>query len=92
MALWQTGISWAPTTHMKETNYDGALEHIALNFGQWAQRIIRAQKLHQENADTIEARRRSGDNTGKHGLTEEEMRNREARKKNSYQLLLDASP
>ena len=80
MALWQTGISWAPTTHMTETNYDGALEHIALNFGQWAQRIIRAQKLHQENADTIEARRRSGDNTGKHGLTREEEKNRQAKK------------
>ena len=80
MALWQTGISWAPTTHMKETNYDGALEHIALNFAQWAQRIIRARTLHQENADYKEARRRSGDNTGKHGLTEEETRNREARK------------
>ena len=81
MALWQARISWAPTTHMRETNYDGALEHIALNFGQWAQRIARARKLHHQNADTQEARRRSGDNTGKHGLTPEEMRNREARKK-----------
>jgi hypothetical protein len=80
MALWQIGISWAPTTHMRETNYDGALEHIALNFGQWAQRIARARKLHQQNPDTQDARRRSGDNTGKHGLTPEEMRNREARK------------
>ena len=77
MALWQTGIPWVPT---KETNYAGALEHIALNFGQWAQRIIRARKLHQENPDTKEARRRSGDNTGKHGLHPEELRNRETRK------------
>lgn len=83
MALWQTGISWAPTTHMKETNYDGVLEHIALNFGQWAQRIIRARKLHQENADTQEARRRNGDNIGKDGLTREEERNREAKQKHS---------
>ena len=45
MALWQTGISWAPTIFLKETNYNGGLEHIALNFGQWAQRIIRAQKF-----------------------------------------------
>ena len=46
-----------------------------------AQRIIRARKLHQENAETKEARRRSGDDTGKHGLIQEEMRNRDARKK-----------
>ena len=78
MALWQTGIPWVPT---KETNYAGALEHIASNFGQWAQRIIRARKHHQENAETMEARRRSGGDTGKHGLIQEEMRNRDARKK-----------
>ena len=35
MGLWQTGITWAPTTHMTETNFDGALKHIALNFRQW---------------------------------------------------------
>ena len=73
MALWQSRISWAPTTDMKETDYAGALEHIALNFGQWAQRIIKPQQLYREDPDTEEARRRSGDNTGKHGLNEEEM-------------------
>ena len=57
---------------MTETNYHGALEHIALNVSQWAQRIIRAQKLHQEDADTKK-------NSGEHGLTEEEMNYQEAR-------------
>ena len=47
MALWQTGISWARTS--RRTTYDGALERA---MGQWAQRIIRALKLHQEDADT----------------------------------------
>ena len=42
MAVWQTGISWAPTKRTWETNRDYALEHVAVNFGKWAQRIIRA--------------------------------------------------
>ena len=81
MALWQTGITWAPTRSMEETNYNGALEHVARNFGLWAQRIIRARKLHQEDPKTKEAQRRSGLNTGKHGLSEEEIRIRDARNK-----------
>ena len=81
MALWQTGISWAPPPHMKTTDPNGALEHIASNFAQWAQRVIRARKRHQESPDTKEAQRRSGYNTGKHGLTNEEWRNRKARNK-----------
>ena len=67
--------------YMQNTNYDGALEHIALNFGQWAQRLIRARKRHLENTDTKDATRKSGGNTGKHGLTQEELRYRVARKK-----------
>ena len=81
MALWQTGISWAPTTHTNEITYEGALSHIASNFAQWAQEIIRARKLHSEDAATKEARRRSGNNTGMHGLTEEEERMRKNKRK-----------
>ena len=81
MALWQTGVSWAPSTHMTETNYNGALEHIARHFGEWAQRILRARKGHQEDPDTKNAQRRSGANTGQHGLTEEELELRNAKNK-----------
>ena len=76
MALWQTGVTWAPTAHLNETNYDGALEHIAKKLGTWAQRIAAAREHHQADPDTKEAQRRSGGNTGVHGLTAEEVDNR----------------
>ena len=82
MAVWQTGISWAPSAHMMNNNYNGALEHIAHNFGQWAQRLCRARAAHQEHPKTKEAQRSSGAHQrGKHSLTEEELRNRKARDK-----------
>ena len=82
MAVWQTGISWAPSAHMFSCDYNGALEHIAHNCGQWAQRIVRARLAHQEDPKTKEAQRRSGAHRrGEHGLTPEELRNRKARDK-----------
>lgn len=80
MSLWQTGVTWAPTIHMQKTDYNGALEHIAKQFGKWAQRIIRARKLHQEDPATKDAQRRSGRNTGLHGLTEEGVELRQSSK------------
>ena len=47
----------------------------------WAQRIAKAQRLHKEDKDTKEAQKRSGGNTGKHGLTHEEWLLRETRKR-----------
>ena len=32
MAMWQTGMTWAPTPQLLNENYDGALEHVATNF------------------------------------------------------------
>ena len=54
MAVWQTGISRAVTTHVKKTNYNVAPDHIAWEIRQWAQRIIKARQLHQEDADAEE--------------------------------------
>ena len=81
MALWQTGITWIPPSEMIATDPDGAIAYIAKQFAQWAQRVTRARELHQESPETQEAQRRSGYNTGKHGLTQEEERNRQARNK-----------
>ena len=74
MALWQTGIQWAPPTSMLTTDHNGALEHVAKNFGKWAQKIIKAIWRHKEDPETIEARRKSGQQRGKHGLTTEEVK------------------
>ena len=82
MAVWPTGISWAPPAEMMKNNYSGALEHIAHNFGQWAQRLCRARAAHQDDPKTKEAQIRSGAHKrGRHGLTSEEEENRNARDK-----------
>jgi hypothetical protein len=39
MALWQTGIQWAPTPEMIRDDHNGALEHVATNFAKWTQRV-----------------------------------------------------
>ena len=82
MAVWQTGISWAPPAEMMKNNYTGALKHIAHNFGQGAQLLCRARTAHQDDPKTKEAQRKSGSHTrGGHGLSSEELANRNAREK-----------
>jgi hypothetical protein len=81
MALWQTGIQWAPTPEMIRDDYNGALEHVAKNFAKWTQRVARAITRHKSAPDTVEARRKSGQSYGKHGLSNEEERTRDERDK-----------
>ena len=81
MALWQTGIQWAPTPEMIRDDYNGALEHVAKNFAKWTQRVAGAITRHKSATDTIEARRKSGQSYGKHGLSNEEERTRDERDK-----------
>ena len=51
------------------------------NFAKLAQRIMKAISRHKEDPESIEARRKSGQQRGKHGLTPEEVKNREDRKR-----------
>jgi len=60
MALWQTGIQWAPTPEKLRDDRNGALEHVAKNFAKWTQRVARAITRHKSGPDAEEARRRSG--------------------------------
>ena len=61
---------------MLKNDQSGALEQVAKNFATWSQRVARAVTLHKNDADTQEARRRSGSSSGKHGLSAEEEKNR----------------
>jgi hypothetical protein len=81
MALWQTGIQWAPTPEMIADDYNGALEHVARHFAKWTHRVARAITRHKRSTDAEEARRRSGQSYGKHGLSIEEERARDERGK-----------
>ena len=80
MALWQTGIQWAPTRSMLKTNPEGALEHVAKNFVKWTQRVIKAVARHKDDPQTKEASRRTGQKKGQHGLTDDEFQKREAKR------------
>jgi hypothetical protein len=48
MALWQTGVQWAPPPAMLNNDHNGALEHVAKNFAKWTQKLARAVTLHKK--------------------------------------------
>ena len=81
MAIWQTGITWAPPTELLNNDINGALEHIAKHFASWTRRLARAVTRHKQDPETVEARVRSGAAPGKHGLTPEQQADRAARRK-----------
>ena len=63
---------------MLDKDINVVLQHVVKNFVKWTQRVARALTLHKNDADTKEARRRSGSSHAKHGLSaEEEQRRRE---------------
>ncbi len=94
MAVWQTGITWAPPEEMLTNDYDGALEHVATHFASWCRRLARAVTRHKNHQATREARTRSGTAFGTHGLTPEQVADRKVRhdaRKNYYMTVdLDA--
>ena len=55
--------------------------YIAKNFAKWTQRVARAITRHEDDPDAEEARRRSGQSYGKHGLSNDEEWMREDRSK-----------
>ena len=79
MAMWQTGMTWAPTPELLNSNYNGSLEHVAENFARWTRRLARAVSHHKRDVATEEARTRSGKAFGKHGLTQAQLRDRQER-------------
>ena len=90
MAIWQTGITWAPPSHLLENDHNGALKHMAQHFCRWTSRLARAVTRHKEDPATKEARIRSGKAWGRHGLTPQQVRDRADRAKaraNYYQTV-----
>ena len=90
MAMWQTGITWSPTPELLNSNYNGALQHIAQHFASWTCRLARAVSRHKNDEATEEARTRSGKTYGKHGLTQAQVQDRQERdeaRKNYYLTL-----
>ena len=79
MAIWQAGITWAPTPDLLDSDFNSAVEHVAKNFSSWTGRLARAVHRHKHDEATEEARRRSGNRYRKHGMTEEEEQHRKDR-------------
>ena len=57
MAVWQTGITWAPPPELLSSDINGALEHVAQHFASWTRRLARADTRHKRNPATTEAAR-----------------------------------
>ena len=77
MAFWQTGVPWAPPLDMLNSNSSGALEHVATHFAQWTRQLARSVLWHRSQPCSEEARTRSGHSRGQHGLTDQEVQDRE---------------
>ena len=80
MAVWQTGMTWAPPPDLINTSFDAALRHVATHFASWTRRLARSVANHKANPLTDEARTRSGTAFGKHGLTPQEVQDRQERR------------
>ena len=91
MAIWQTGITWAPSAELLNTDFNGVLAHVARHFASWTRRLARAVTRHKRDPATQEARTRSGDAPGRHGLTRqlEWDRDARARARRDYYWTLD---
>ena len=79
MAIWGTGVTWAPSQQMLDEDYIGASEHVASHFAAWVRRLAQALARQKNSGDYQEARRRSGPSYGKNDLIAEQDRFRSER-------------
>jgi hypothetical protein len=77
MAVWQTGLSWAPPRKMLDDDYPGAIEHVGKHFGNWTRRLAAAIVRHKNSEHTVAARKRSGTAPGKPGPRKAKRRAKE---------------
>ena len=91
MGMLQTGMTWAPGADMINSNFDGALAHVARHFARWARTLARAVAAHKANPQTAEARTRSGNRYREHGLTPQQLQNRQDRHnaRRNYYMTVD---
>ena len=89
IAVWQTGMTWAPPSDLLKSNFEGALRHVATHFASWTRRLARSVAIRKANPQTEEARTRSGTSKG-HGLNPQQVHDRDARSDarwNYYRIL-----
>jgi len=89
MAVWQTGMTWAPSSDQIKNDYPAALKHVATHFASWTRKLARSVANHKADPRTAEARTRSGTSKG-HGLTPQQVQDRAERadaRSNYYRIL-----
>ena len=80
IAVWQTGILWAPPPELLNSDFTGAVEHVVANFARWTRRLARSVACHKAHPKTVEARTRSGRTFRQSPLTEQQRKDREERR------------
>ena len=89
MAVWQTGMTWAPSSDLVRKDFEGALKHVATHFASWTRKLARSVANHKADPRTEEARTRSGTSKG-HGLNPQQVQDRAERtdaRHNYYRIL-----
>ena len=89
MAVWQTGMTWAPSSDLVRKDFGGALKHVATHFASWTRKLARSVADHKADPRTEEARTRSGTSKG-HGLNPQQVQDRAERtdaRHNYYRIL-----
>ena len=80
MAIWNTGVTWAPPVDMLNSDLTSSLQHVATHFAQWTRHLARATFLHKRNPATMDAMQRSGCWRGHNGLTDQQWYDREEKR------------
>ena len=55
MAMLQTGITWAPSAELLQSDSHGAAEHVASNFARWIHSVVTSIKEHKEHKEQYRA-------------------------------------
>ena len=88
MAVWQTGVVWAPPEELLTNDLNGARKHVAKHFASWTCRLARAATRHKAYPETKEVCKRTDNTCGRHGLAPQEVKDRADRAKAAMQLLV----
>ena len=88
MALLETGIVWEPSLKDVQEKAVDAVEHVGRCFCGWLRSVLNAIDKDKKEDETVQARRRSGNTSGQHGLTPQEEADRTERHRARRDLYL----
>ena len=75
MAVWQIGLTWAPSPDLFNANFISDMEHLAKNQSSWTSRLARAASSHKSEDLTDECRSGRKRFLNQRGLTPRAVQN-----------------